>query len=123
MLTRNTDWRQGDILAQETVGKLGLPLDAISEGQRVVVITHDCDLPNDTEVSVEVIVSDVVELANPQFSYAKKPRRLHLSYEVAGGQPIVIDVRHAQRQVVSKGDFGRYAVRDDSASLVGDEKR
>ena len=123
MLTRDTDWRQGDLLAQEATAKLTALNGAVDEKHRVVVITHDCDLPHDGETSVEVIVADVVTGANPQFTCAKNPRKLHLGYEIAGGQSIVVELRHAERRAVPKGEFEKYAARDGSASLAVDAKR
>ena len=123
MLTRDTDWRQGDLLTQETAAKLTALNCAVGEEHRVVVITHDCDIPHDGETSVEVIVADVVNAPNPQFSYAKNPRKLHLGYEVADGKSIVVELRHAERRIVPKGEFEKNAARDDHASLPIDGKR
>ncbi|MDA8225280.1 MAG: hypothetical protein M0T86_05090 [Betaproteobacteria bacterium] len=123
MLTRDTDWRQGDLLTQETAVKLTALNGAVCEAHRVVVITHDCDIPHEGEISVEVIVADVVSAPNPQFSYAKNPRKLHLGYEVAGGQSVVVELRHAERRIVPKGEFEKHAARDDHASLPIDGKR
>jgi hypothetical protein len=123
MLTRDTDWRQGDLLTQEAATKLTALNGVVGEKHRVVVVTHDCDLPHDGETSVEVIVADIVTGANPQFSYAKNPRKLHLDYEIEGGQSIVVELRHAERRVVSKDDFSKHAARDGSASLPVDAKR
>lgn len=123
MLTRDTDWRQGDLLTQEAAAKLMAPNGAVDDRHRVVVITHDCDLPHDGEISVEVIVADVVAGANPQFSYAKNPRRLHLGYEIEGGQSIVVELRHAERRMVFKDEFAKHAAKDGNASLPVDAKR
>jgi hypothetical protein len=123
MLTRDTDWRQGDLLTQETAAKLTVLNGAVGEKHRVVVITHDCDLPHDGETSVEVIVADVVTGANPQFSYAKNPRKLHLDYEIAGGQFIAVELRHAERRAIPKKEFAQHAAKDGSASLPVDAKR
>ena len=123
MLTRDTDWRQGDLLTQEAAAKLTTLNGAVGEKHRVVVITHDCDLPSDNETAVEVIVADVVTGANPQFSYAKNPRKLHLGYEIAGGQSIVVELRHAERRVIPKSEFEQLAARDGDASLPVDAKR
>ena len=123
MLTRDTDWRQGDLLTQEAAARLRALNCAVSEERRVVVITHDCDIPHDGETSVEVIVADVVNAPNPQFSYAKNPRKLHLGYEIAGGQSIVIELRHAERRIVSKAEFAKHAAKDGTASLPVDAKR
>lgn len=123
MLTRDTGWRQGDLLTQGTAAKLTALNSTVGEEHRVVVITHDCDLPHDGETSVEVIVADVVSTPNPQFSYAKNPRKLHLGYEVAGGQSVVVELRHAERRVVPRDEFEEHAARDDHTSLPIDGKR
>lgn len=123
MLTRDTDWRQGDLLTQEAAAQLTALNGAVGEKHRVVVITHDCDLPHDGETSVEVIVANVVNAADPQLSYAKHPRKLHLGYEIAGGQSIVVELRHAERRAVPKGEFEKHAARDGSALLPVDAKR
>jgi hypothetical protein len=123
MLTRDTDWRQGDLLTQETAAKLTALNSTVGEEHRVVVITHDCDLPHDGETSVEVIVADVINAPNPQFSYAKNPRKLHLGYEVVDGRSVFVELRHAERRIVPKGEFEKHAARDDHASLPIDGKR
>lgn len=52
MLTRETGWRQGDLLTQDAAAKLTAPNCVVGEDHRVVVITHDCDIPHDGETSV-----------------------------------------------------------------------
>lgn len=123
MLTRETDWRQGDLLTRETAAKLTTLNRTVGQSQRVVVITHDCDLPNDRETSVEVIVADVVSVPDAQLSYAKNPRKLHLCYGVTGGQTVAVELRHAERCIVPKDEFKKHATRDDHASLPIDGKR
>jgi hypothetical protein len=123
MLTRKTAWRQGDLLTQDSAARLKALSDVVSEKIRVVVITHDCDLPHDGEKSVEVIVAEAVAVANPQYSYAKNPRKLHLGYEVADNKTIIVELRHAERLVISKDEFNQYAVRDSNASLTAEAKR
>ena len=123
MLKRDTDWRQGDLLTQEVADRLTALNGVVGEKHRVVVITHDCDLPHDGETLVEVIVADVVTEANPQFAYAKNPRKLHLGYEIAGGESIVIELRHTERRAVPKDEFEKHAARDGNTSLPVDAKR
>lgn len=123
MLTRDTDWRQGDLLTQDAAAKLTALKDAVGDKHRVIVITHDCDLSHGGETAVEVIVADVVTAANPQYSYAKNPRKLHLDYSVTGDQPIVVELRHAERRVVPKTEFEKHAARDGNASLSVEGKR
>ena len=123
MLTRDTDWRQGDLLTLETAAKLMTLNCMVGEERRVVVITHDCDIPHDGETSIEVIVANVVDAPNPQFSYAKNPRKLHLAYEVSDGQSVVVELRHAERSIVPKDEFEKHAAKDNHVSLPIDGKR
>ncbi len=126
MLARDTDWRQGDLLAREAAVELGLVEAADEEGRRVVIITHDCDLPHDGEPFVEVIVAKMVVTEpkpDPQLSYAKNPRRLHLPYEFAGSEPLILELRHCDRRAIPKGNFAARAAKDDGVSLPVDAKR
>lgn len=122
MLARDTDWRQGDLLACEAAAALGL-VDATDQGHRTVVITHDCDLPHESEHCVEVIVAKVILKEDPLFSYAKHPRRLHLAYECVDAAPLILELRHGDRRSVPKGEFAERAVKDNSLALPVDAKR
>jgi hypothetical protein len=125
MLARDTDWRQGDLLTCEAAAALGL-VGATDQGNRAIVITHDCDLPHVSEHSVEVIVAELVVEApkpDPQLSYAKNPRRLHLAYEVDDAPLLVLELRHGNRRSVPKGDFAARAIKDESLALPADAKR
>lgn len=122
MLPRDTDWRQGDLLTCEAAAALGL-VAAADEGRRVIVITHDCDLPHGSESYVEVIVAEVVVKEDPQLSYAKNPRRLHLAYEGSDAAPLILALRHGDRRSVPKGDFTERAVKESSLVLSVDAKR
>jgi hypothetical protein len=125
MLARDTDWRQGDLLTCEAAAALGL-VGATDQGHRAIVITHDCDLPHESEHCVEVIVAELVvkdPKPDPQLSYAKNPRRLHLAYEGADAAPLILELRHGDRRSVPKGDFAERAVKDNSLALPVDAKR
>ena len=125
MLPRDTDWRQGDLLTSETAAALGF-VDASDEGCRVIIITHDCDLPHDSESCVEVIVAELVvkdPKPDPQLSYAKNPRRLHLVYEGTHAAPLILELRHGKRRSVPKGEFAKSAVKDDRFALPVEAKR
>ncbi len=123
MLSRDTEWRQGDLITQETATTLTTLNGVLTEEHRVVIIMHDCDLANTSETFVEVIVANIIEAANPQLLYAKNPRKLHLSYKIEGGQSIIVELRHAERRTVSKDEFEQHAVRDSTVLLPNDEKR
>lgn len=125
MLARDTDWRQGDLLTCEAAAALSL-VDATDEARRVIVVTHDCDLPHVSELCVEVIVAELVVKAprpDPQLSYAKNPRRLHLTFEGADAGPLILELRHGDRRNVPKGDFAERAVKDNRLSLPVEAKR
>lgn len=122
MLGRDSAWRQGDLIAVEAAVSLGL-VAAGDEEHRVVVISHDCDLPHEGEPFVEVIISSRVAKSDPNLSYAKNPRRLHLAYEQAAGVPLVLELRHTDRQRIEKGRFREVGEQDSSATLSADAKR
>jgi hypothetical protein len=122
MLARDTDWRQGDLLTREAAAALDL-VGAADQGHRVIVITHDCDLPHESELCVEVIVAEVVLKEDAQFSYAKNPRRLHLAYEEINAAPLILELRHGNRLSVPKSKFAERAVKDHSRALPADAKR
>jgi hypothetical protein len=122
MLARDTDWRQGDLLTCEAAAALGL-VDATDHGHRAVVITHDCDLPHESEHCVEVIVAEVILKDDPQLSYAKHPRRLHLAYEGINAAPLILELRQGDRRSVPKSDFPAHAAKDYSLALPVDAKR
>lgn len=122
MLARDTDWRQGDLLTYEAAVALGL-VGATDQARRAIVITHDCDLPHESEHCVEVIVAEMIVKEDPQFSYAKHPRRLHLAYEGINAAPLILELRHVDRRSVPKSDFAERAVKDNSLALPVDAKR
>lgn len=125
MLARDTDWRQGDLLTCETAAALDL-VGAVDQGHRAIVITHDCDLPNVSEHLVEVIVAELVVKSpkpDPQLSYAKNPRRLHLAYEGASAALLILELRHGNRRSVPKSKFAECAVKDNGFALPVDGKR
>ncbi len=122
MLAHDTDWRQGDLLMPEAAAALAL-VEPAETMRRVIVITHDCDLAHAGEPFVEVIVAEVVPVADANFSYAKHPRRLHLVFERCDGTVLVLHLQHVERCRVPAGDFFRHAVQDDSVRLTGHEKR
>src|SRR5690606_30066655 len=122
MLARDTDWRQGDLLTREAAAALGL-VAAVDEERRVIVITHDCDLPHVSELCVEVSVAEIVANDESQLSYAKSPRRLHLAYEGMHAAPLILVLRHGDRRSVPKGDFAERAVKDHSLARPIDAKR
>jgi len=87
------------------------------------VISHDCDLPNDNEEFVEIIVGTTIPKPDPMLASARNPRRLHLEFASEAGEHLHIELRHADRQQVRKDNFANLQSRDKSFTLPTDEKR
>lgn len=121
MLGRDTEWRQG-LLAGEDAHALGL-VESLASGKCVIVISHDCDLPNQAEDFVEVIVGTVVPKPNPMLANARNPRRLHLKFSSETGEQTCIQLCHADRQQVRKQEFANLQSSDTRLALPADEKR
>lgn len=122
MLGRDTKWRQGNLLTDEDTHALDL-VETCDPGRRAVVISHDCDLPNDKEAFVEVIVASLVPASDPMLANARNPRRLHVCYGSDAGEELHLELRHADRQQVSKADFAKIGARDTNLELPAEEKR
>lgn len=102
MLGRNTLWRQGSVIAQADAIAAGLFDETSSSLKRALVITHDCDLPNDKEPKVEVMVGDVVCELNKQFARARNVRRLHLAFDICSGGQQFLDLQITSKQFICK---------------------
>ena len=102
MLGRDTPWRQGSVIAQADAIAAGLFDETSSSLKRALVITHDCDLPNDKEPEVEVMVGGVVDKLHKQFARARNVRRLHLAFDKPPGSQQVLDLQITGRQSISK---------------------
>ena len=125
MFGGDTDWRQGDLITCDSAIALRLA-QAGDANCRIIVISHDCDLCHEAEVFVEAIVAEQVVTEpkpDPNLSYAKNPRRLHLVLERRNGGFLVLGLRQTERRQVSKADFLESAVKDSSVVLSPDAKR
>ena len=122
MLGRNTAWRQGDMLTDESARAMGL-VESLGSNRRVVIISHDCDLANDAEIFVEVIVGSLIQYLDPMFASARNPRRLHLIFVSDSERNVYVELRHADRQLISKADFAKFGTKVREFNLSVDEKR
>ena len=122
MLGRDTEWRQGSLLAGEDAYALGL-VASLASDKCVIVISHDCDLPSQAEDFVEVIVGTVVPKPNPMLASARNPRRLHLKFLSETGEQTCVELCHADRQQVRKEDLAKLQSSDTRLALPADEKR
>ena len=122
MLGRDTLWRQGDVMTDGDAWKLDL-VKSPDSGNRVIVISHDCDLPNEAEEFVEVIVGTVVSKPDPMFTSARNPRRLHLVFSDGTDQSLCLDLRFSGRKMIGKGRFSVFHGGDTRLNLPDKEKR
>lgn len=122
MLGRDTPWRQGSVIAQSDAIAAGLFDEASASRRRALIITHDCDLPNDKETEVEVLVADVVNTLNRQFARARNVRRLHLVFDTPSGDQRFLELHICAKQSICKSLIAG-AKPDDTWLLADDEKR
>ncbi len=121
MLGRDTPWRQGSVIAQADAIAAGLFDETSSSLKRALVITHDCDLPNDKEPEVEVMVGGVVDKLHKQFARARNVRRLHLAFDKPPGSQQVLDLQITGRQSISKSLIAN--AKPDSAWVLSDDEK
>lgn len=119
----STQWRQGHLLTPESTKALGLARAGADEVVAVVV-SHDCDIHNDKEPFVEVIVGEVLGRKDKQFEKARNPRQLHYSSPAAQpGADRHVALRHEAMVRVTVKDFFAAACRDDRYNIDQTEKR
>jgi hypothetical protein len=101
---RETPWRQGHLLDDDTVKALALSDSRSPNKTAGVVISHDCDLVQsiEREPYVEVIVGRFLgENANGNFTHAKNARKLHLERS-SGSQPVTLELVATGKRRISK---------------------
>lgn len=108
--TRDTNWRQGHVLPHGAAQHFGLLNAADPEATCVVVISHDCDLANDSlviEPEVEVIIGRVVAKENGNYTWGKAPRTLH--YEaVRNNAAVFVELVNTGKRAVLKSDLAAF---------------
>lgn len=119
--TRKTPWRQGHVLPVDAVKELGLVHPIGLESTCVVVVSHACDLVNDSlqlEPNVEVIVGCVLNRPiDGNFSWAKSPRTLHIEL-TRDGEVVPIELVATFKSLVSKETLAAF-VPDTAWSMSG----
>jgi hypothetical protein len=81
--TRETPWRQGHLLTDDTVNFLELFHSDYSGETVVIVVSHDCDLAQliSNEPVVEVVVGRRITDIDGNYTHAKSARTLHIKFE------------------------------------------
>lgn len=115
-----TAWRQGHVLKDEDAVSLNLV--EAGSSKRVVVISHDCDIPSISEEYIELIVGEFCT-SNNLFRGARHPRTLDLSFPQShGSERDCIRLKHCDRHLIRKSDF-TFEVPSETYTLKVDEKR
>lgn len=122
MLSRDTEWRQGSVLTHQHACDIGM-FNVDTTNRHAVVISHDCDLPNDREAVVEVVIGSIILKPDPSFARARNIRCLHLVYATHKEHSICLELTHAARQIIPKQDFGDTLQPDKNFIILPDEKR
>lgn len=112
--TRATRWRQGHVLTDDAVDKLGLRDARAPKQTLVVVVSHDCDLAasSEKEPDVELIIGQQIEKADGNFTHAKTPRVLHIEFKTPNG-PKVVELAAIRKARVAKNDLADHEPRGE----------
>lgn len=79
---RETPWRQGHLIDKKALAALGLNANNES-GIIAIIITHDCDLAQDSAVepTVEILQGKLINALDGNYTNSKSSRTLHISFE------------------------------------------
>lgn len=120
MLVSGTLWRQGHILKHDDAVSLEL-LKPDETNQKVVVITHDCDLQSGSEKNIELIIGPLKK-GSSQRTRAKHPRILDLCFETPIDAKLnAVELRHERKIILSKENF-HCAENDPAFNISSKEK-
>lgn len=120
MLGRGTSWRQGHVLKHSDAVSLGL-LKPDATDQKVVVITHDCDLQSDSEKNVELMFGPLKK-GSGQMKRAKHPRILDLCFEnPETPKKNAVELRHERKVTMPKEAF--HCEESDPAFTISVEEK
>lgn len=105
---RSLGWSQGNVLPSAAVDALSLPQKIDGCITYWVVISHDCDLANNTkEQFVELVPGTIIKkLASA--SYGKNPRLLQIAFTDTQNTSIVLELVITERIAVSKAELFSY---------------
>jgi hypothetical protein len=102
----DTLWQQGFILNKSSSDKLGLLHPYAKDETIVVLVSHDCDLLEDSETdpNCEVIIGRRIVAIDGLYANAKNPRRLHLRFS-GGTEQILVELFAANKRFVKKDEI------------------
>jgi len=106
--SRNTPWRQGNLLTDEAVISIGMVHPEHPDNTVVIVATHDCDLTQlpDREPLIEVLVGRKVQKLEGNFTHAKNSRTLHMEFE--SSDPLFAEFSSTGKRTIHKNVLVNY---------------
>lgn len=89
--SRETLWRQGLFLDDNSIDKCKLRSEEFPEKTVVIMASHDCDLPQPPSIEpyFEVIVGRYIDHLDGACTFTKSPRKLHIEIQTLEGQKFV----------------------------------
>ncbi len=97
---RDTPWRQGMVLDEFDVTKLGLVSQDFAGQAIAVLVSHDCDIANlDKEPLVEIIVGRRIGHLGADAN-AKTARRLHVAFQV-DGEVVAVELLASDKKTIA----------------------
>ena len=122
MLGPDTDWRQGSILSDEYSYSVGLVAE-LNTKQRLIVVTHDCDLLSKQETIVEMIKGEMLEKEDPFLIGARNPRQLHLKLNSIDGSIVYLELKYSNFLELPKDNLVEAGELDQTLTVGQEEKR
>jgi ribosomal protein L20A (L18A) len=112
--TRDTPWRQGQLLPSEVVEPLKksscIPEELIGVANPLVIVaSHDCDIAQseEKEPNIEVVFGRRIEVLDGNCTNAKAPRTLHIQFE--GTPPLLAEFVARNKQSIQKTCLNSYS--------------
>ncbi|MCF6266366.1 MAG: hypothetical protein L3J57_07460 [Desulfuromusa sp.] len=103
--SRDTAWRQGQLLSDDTASEIGLRHPEFPADTLVIMATHPCDLAQlpDKEPQVEVIVGRRIDQLDGNNTHAKSSRTFHVKFE--GEEPLLAEFVVTEKRFVTKDEL------------------
>lgn len=103
--SRETKWRQGNVLCDQAKAFFNFPIESNTV---VIIATHDCDLTQlpESEPNVELIIGNIVEQTNGNYTHAKNARKIQLC--LGGSCPCWVEFDVRSKITISKEDLSAF---------------
>lgn len=111
--SRDTLWRQGQLLCDDAIEALELDPQEVSDQVFVVVASHDCDLTQlpEREPSIEIIVGRIVPDRDGNCTHAKNSRKLHIAF--TGADTVWVEFEAVEKRSIKKMLLREFTPRTD----------